>query len=186
MRSLREAGDTVARALARAPRWLALCAGAGCAAVGLVLAFRPFASLAVLLVVVAVALAATGLAELFHASRAEEPFAEAASALLWLVAAVLVLAQPDLSLDLLRVILGVVLCVTGVLRTAAALTDRESGRLIAGLLGAASVVFGVLALTWPDATLLVVAVLFGVHTFLFGCRQAVDAVRRGRAGGRSR
>jgi uncharacterized membrane protein HdeD (DUF308 family) len=44
-------------------------------------------------------------------------------------------------------------------------------RVAAALSGLASVVFGVLALSWPDVTVLVIAVVFGARTVLFGISQ---------------
>jgi pimeloyl-ACP methyl ester carboxylesterase len=43
--------------------------------------------------------------------------------------------------------------------------------------GLAGVVFGVLALAWPDVTILVVALLVGPVAIVFGARQALRAVR---------
>ena len=39
--------------------------------------------------------------------------------------------------------------------------------------GGASVVFGLLALAWPDVTVFVIAVVFGARTFMAGVRQIV-------------
>jgi uncharacterized membrane protein HdeD (DUF308 family) len=44
----------------------------------------------------------------------------------------------------------------------------------ASLSGLASVIFGVLALSWPDVTVLVIAVVFGARAVLFGLSQIVQ------------
>src|SRR5690606_29707134 len=44
--------------------------------------------------------------------------------------------------------------------------------------GMASVILGVVALAWPDITLLVVAVVFGARTVLFGLAETIGALRR--------
>ena len=43
-----------------------------------------------------------------------------------------------------------------------------SERVLSAVWGAAQIVFGILALTWPDITAIVVAVVFGVRTIIFG------------------
>ena len=44
------------------------------------------------------------------------------------------------------------------------------------LSGATNVVVGLLALSWPGVTVLVLAILFGVRTFLFGVGQIALAL----------
>jgi hypothetical protein len=55
-------------------------------------------------------------------------------------------------------------------------TDERLAAIIGGL---ASVVFGVLALAWPDVTVLVVAVVFGARLVWFGLTHVARAFRRG-------
>lgn len=51
-------------------------------------------------------------------------------------------------------------------------------RVAAALAGLASIIFGALALAWPDVTVLVIAVVFGARTVLFGLSQLVLAFPR--------
>jgi uncharacterized membrane protein HdeD (DUF308 family) len=74
------------------------------------------------------------------------------------------------------VIVGLALVENGLADIARALTGRNDKRA-AELIGRlASVVFGVLALSWPDVTVVVVAVLFGARTVLFGFSQPFAVV----------
>jgi hypothetical protein len=99
----------------------------------------------------------------------------------WLIVGVAVLAWPSLSLAALAVVVGVALVVSGlvdVLRTVAGRQRSERASVLIG--GLASIVFGVLALSWPEVTVLVVAVLFGARTVLFGLSQLLSLVRQWR------
>jgi len=61
-----------------------------------------------------------------------------------------------------------------------ALTGRSEERAADLIGGLATVVFGVLALSWPDITIFLVGLLFGVRTVLFGLSQLVAVYRRWR------
>src|SRR5690606_37238749 len=60
-----------------------------------------------------------------------------------------------------------------------------SQRVLSAVWGGAQIAFGVLALAWPDVTVLAVAVVFGVRTVIYGSGPAVRGprgmLRRGRA-----
>ncbi len=66
--------------------------------------------------------------------------------------------------------------VVGALRAFAGLVGSTDQRIAAIMSGAASVVFGILAVSWPDVTVLVIAVVFGARTVLFGLSLLVNAV----------
>ena len=55
---------------------------------------------------------------------------------------------------------------------------RVSERVLAVASGLAQVVFGILALVWPDLTLLIAAVLFGIRTLVYGASLILRAGRR--------
>ncbi|WP_380232195.1 lipase family protein [Kitasatospora paranensis] len=103
---------------------------------------------------------------------------------LWLVTALVAAVFPGLTLRVLALVVGLALVAGGMARLVGAVRGRGDERA-AHVLGAlASVVFGCLALAWPDVTLLVVAVVFGARTFVFGCARIVEAVRAAHEGGR--
>ncbi|MFF9839154.1 lipase family protein [Streptomyces sp. NPDC013740] len=173
-------GRRLGRGLERVPWWGAAMLGVLCVAVGLVLLVRPFRSLTVLLIVVAIAAGATGVTAVAEAGRSPRRWMGLAVGGLWLVLAVVIVAVPALSLSLLSVFVGAALVVEGILSITGALRERSDARVAAVLQGVAGIVFGVLALAWPDVTLLVVAVVFGAKTVLFGCSTLFAAVRRAR------
>lgn len=160
----------------RRPWWLRLALGIGCAGLGVVLATRPFTSLTVLVLLVAVGMWATGIATL---ASADDTWPRVAG-IGWLIIGLAVVAIPDLSIRAVALVAGCALIVDGAIDVVAggrASADRRAAAVIGGT---ASAIFGVLALVWPDVTILVVAVVFGARLVLFGLRTAWDAVHERR------
>lgn len=170
--------------LSDAPGWLLLLVGIATTGLGLLLAVRPLSSLTVLGVYIGISLLVSGIGEL--AARREH--ADRTALLVgtgWLLAGVAVLAWLGRSLELLGPSLAVLLILTGAAKLLRLLRERTGDAALAGAFGLSEIAFGVVALSWPDATLLVVAVLFGARTVGFGLSLVWrGAVRRER--GRSR
>lgn len=150
-------------------RGAAVLLGLLLAALGAALVVRPFASLGVLVVLVVAALVLLGVGELTG------PGARTRSALLtagaWWAAALAVLSWPDLTIRVVAVAVGAALLVEGVTRVLTG--GRGPGaprdeRVAAVLQGVSATVLGVLALSWPDVTVVVVAVLLGLRVVWAG------------------
>jgi len=159
------------------PRWPAVTVGALSAVVGLCLLFRPFASLAALLVLVVVGLVVLAIGELAaarHTGRRQIASLKAAG---WLLLAALAAVWPGLGVRGIAVILGVALVVEGVADVVGGLRARVEERLAAVLHGLAAALLGVLALAWPDVTVLVVGLLFGAWLIWFGVTTVWSAFR---------
>lgn len=178
--------DTLSRLWRRAPWWLSLALGLICLAIGASLTLRPFASLAVLIVLSALALLATGANEVAAADPAGDRRLDVLAGLGWIVAGLAVLLWPGLTLRGLVVVLGVGMVIGGALKIIGGLRGTADERFAALIGGVASVILGLLALSWPDVTVLIVAVLFGLRTATFGLAQIVSSLRRARGGGESR
>ncbi|MDQ7905684.1 lipase family protein [Phytohabitans sp. ZYX-F-186] len=155
-------------------------------ALGFALLLRPFDSLTLLIVLIAVGLAVDGVRRLVGADRDVRGLVVGG---LLLAAAVLVVAWPAISVSALAVVVGVSFLVNGVLDLAAAAPRRSAlwgaasgraGRVAALLSGAALVIFGALALIWPDVTILVIGIGFGVRMIVFGASVIAHALRDGR------
>jgi uncharacterized membrane protein HdeD (DUF308 family) len=158
------------------PRWVAAVLGVACVLLGLVLIFRPFASLAVLVLAVGAALIAVGAAELSaRTGKARIPSVLAGAGLL--VAGVVVVVWPGLSLTALTTVAGIALLVTGTLRLWSSLRGAVEQRLTTAILGVAGILFGLLALAWPDITQLVLAVVFGISATAYGLVCVAGAIR---------
>lgn len=167
----------VRAALGRLPWWASATLGVACAAFGGVLALRPFDSLAALVIGVAAGAFGLALASAANARLVEPRWPAAALAAVWLSAGVVALAWPDLTTRGLAVVVGVGLVASGVADVVAGLSGSADERLAALLGGAASAVFGLLALSWPSVTVLVVAVVFAFRLVSFGLRLAWSAAR---------
>jgi uncharacterized membrane protein HdeD (DUF308 family) len=84
-------------------------------------------------------------------------------------AGILVLAWPDITLWAVAVVVGASLIVAGLLGAVIAATHRDRPRWVAELaLSALSFVVGLAVLTWPDATLVVLAVFMGARAIGIG------------------
>jgi pimeloyl-ACP methyl ester carboxylesterase/uncharacterized membrane protein HdeD (DUF308 family) len=147
------------------------------------LSVRPFASLNVLLLLVVLGLVIAGVGELV--ARRDEPSGAGfsrwrfARAGVYLLAAVVVVSTA-FGLRTVIVAIGVSLVSGGVLDLLEAHDTSGVERWNSVLGGVASVVFGLLSLVWPDVSVVVVGVLFGVRLVLLGVRMLGRAAARWR------
>lgn len=165
--------------LARAPWWVLVAIGAATTSLGVLLAVRPLSSLTVLGVYTGVSCVVSGLGDLV-ARHADRGRLSLLTGIGWVCAGVAVLAWLGRSLQLLGPFVAGLLIVSGALR----LLDLRRGpareRLLAGAFGLSEIAFGTVAWVWPDATLLVIALLFGVRTAGFGLSLLWRGVRAAR------
>lgn len=165
---------------ARAPWWVSALLGVVLVLAGLLLVIRPLAALHVLGLYIGVSCVVAGVADLVR-RRSED--AEARRSLpdrllpwFWIVVGVLLAAWLGRHVGLFGPVVAIALIVSGVgsvLRGGRVRTWRLAPEAV---LGIAEIVFGVLALLWPDATLIVIAVLFGGRTAIFGVTLLIRAV----------
>jgi uncharacterized membrane protein HdeD (DUF308 family)/alpha-beta hydrolase superfamily lysophospholipase len=161
----------------RVPRWVVLILGAICVLVGATLVTRPFQSLAVLIILVAAGFILTGLSELVDRDEAPDPWPTTIAAIGMILLGLATLLWPGLSLQTLTLIVGLALISSGLSRAVSALRGGGDDRAAGLLLGAASIILGIVALFWPDITLLVVAVVFGVQLIVFGLSRISNTIR---------
>lgn len=166
------------RLVQRLPAWAVAVLAVACVVGGVALTLRPFTSVEVLVLFVGASAVLTGALAL--ASHDPQPLMQ--RWLVgggWIVLGVVILAWPGLTIETLAVLVGAGLVAHGVIGVVGALTglvhDERTATVLEGL---TAIVFGVLALAWPDVTVLVVAVLFGARTVLFGISQLISLVRR--------
>jgi secretory lipase/short repeat uncharacterized protein DUF308 len=145
--------------------------GVVCAVVGVVLTLRPFASLDALVWLVAGAFFATGASELLASGTT------GLVGLGWIAADVAVLVWAGSTIHALAIVTGISMVLGGLTRLAGAVRGGVEDRVIAALAGAASLIFGVLALSWPDITVLILGLLVGPSTVIFGLGQLLAAGR---------
>ena len=166
--------------LAEAPWWLTLLVGAACALLGLNLVARPLTSLGALAFYVGASFILSGLGDLVgsgsDAGRTGPQPSRTILGAAWIVAGIVVLVWVGGALAALPVFMALSLVAGGVLRAAGAFRGTADERIVAGIFALADVLLGVVALAWPDVTLLVLAVLFGARTLFFGLGRMFDAV----------
>ena len=126
------------------PWWVVFLLGMACVVLGGVLIARPFGSLSVLHWLVAVALIVIGVTELVSAAASPRPWLSWVTGVGWIVAGVLAVAWPGITLYALAVVLGIALVLGGGVKIAGAFFGRGDERLILGLVGLTSVVVGLL------------------------------------------
>lgn len=153
------------------PWWLVVAIGVSCVALGGVLIADPFRSLSVLAWLVATALVVSGVGELASSGTASRPWLARLVGVVWIAGGVLAVAWPGLAIRAVATVAGIALLVGGAIKVLSAITGRGDERFILGLSGLTNAIVGILALSWPDATVLVLAVLFGIGMLVFGFGQ---------------
>lgn len=168
---------------ARLPRWVRALIGVVSVVVGAVILTRPTTSLGVLAILIGVGLILSGILELAGGGEPDDgermPRWRLVTAILWIAAGVFVLVFPGLTVRTVAAVVAVALLVNGALSLLAAFRRGATwdARVSAALLGVAGIVFGLLALLWPDITLLVVAVVFGARLIIVGLLLTWHALR---------
>lgn len=177
----------------RVPRWARLLLGLLALGVGVLLGTRPLTSLAALSLTLGVAFVVVGGATLLDRTLLNRTTGHSpdhpqqrtawdlARGLGWLVLGLLILVWLRTSFDLLALAVGIGLVLSGAGKLwAAARTQATTTGLVANcLLGAAEIIIGVLAVRWPDLTLLAVALIFAVRLVILGIRLIRRALTRG-------
>lgn len=156
----------------RGPRWLRLVVGVLLVVLGASVVLKPFASLTVLVLLLVTTSVVAGFGELLRRDPDDGPWRWVRGGA-YLLAAVLVLVWPSATIRVVAATVGVALVVGGVADLVTARRVRGTARSHAVLGGGTSVLLGLLALTWPDVTVLVVAVVFGASVVVVGVRQVV-------------
>ena len=160
--------------------WVFLTIGALSVVVGLLLLFDLAAAVATLALLVALGLVATGLSELVAAGRYRSVLGFVAGGIL-VAGGLAAVVWPHITLWALAVVAGLGLIVSGAARIVGALSLRVEGWdwLLAG--GVVSVVVGVLALVWPDVTILALGILLGLRMIVFGVAEIMFGLALHRA-----
>lgn len=84
------------------------------------------------------------------------------------VAGIIVLAKPHISLATLAVVLGIFLLIDGVLEVSWALVRRGENRVVPALVGVVSAIAGVVLIRHPTRAVVVIALLLGLWLIVLG------------------
>jgi uncharacterized membrane protein HdeD (DUF308 family) len=119
----------------------------------------------------------TGVGELMGGSRYGSSTLSVVAGVVLIVAGIVALSWPGITLWALAVVTGLGLIVSGAVRITAALMDRFDGwgwLFIGGLL---SLVVGIMAIAWPNVTVLALALLLGIRMVIFGAVEIASAMQ---------
>ncbi|KPM54956.1 hypothetical protein CcI49_08700 [Frankia sp. CcI49] len=153
--------------------------GVAVTVLGVLLIANPFSTAGGLAVLAGVALLVSGIAEIVSAVRAEHGGTAILYGVLTAAAGVVILLWPHVTLHAIAIVVGAVLIVAGVIRALLILAGRHSGaghgagRRRSLLVACLAVVLGILAVTWPAATVSVLAVLFGIQLVVTGVTEVL-------------
>lgn len=170
-------------ALAGQARWVTGIGGIAALVLGVLLITRPLSSLVVLSWYIGLSCLVTGAAEWTDGDRVSRWIAVG-----WMTLGLAVVAWLGRAIAILPLFLAGALVLGGLVRviTAWRRPSTWDERVADTLFGVTEVVFGLLALAWPDVTLIVVAVLFGIRMAIFGGRLVLGAVRSRRRSDKQR
>lgn len=166
---------------ARLPEWVRIAIAVAALILGVVIVIRPTTALDVLAWLIGGGMVLTGVLDL--TGRADEearPRWRTLTGVAWVLGGLVVLIAPGLTVRLLAGLVGILLFAAGALGLIAAFGRGRTidARIADAAFGASGVIFGALALFWPDITLLVVAVVFGARLIMSGVVDLWTRVRR--------
>jgi uncharacterized membrane protein HdeD (DUF308 family) len=153
--------------------WLVALIGAITAILGIIVIVRPIAGEVALAVFIAAGFIVSGLGDLVAAGRWPRPWVPVVWGIVSLGAGVVTIVWPEITLEIVAIIIGVLLIVRGVIAAMSALVDRPAVWGLWLVLGLVEVAIGVAAIAWPAATILVLAVIIGIDLLIAGIVQLV-------------
>jgi uncharacterized membrane protein HdeD (DUF308 family) len=161
--------DSAARRIASRWWWYVI-GGVAVSVLGVLLLANLFEAATTLAVLVAIALAFQGIDEIVNAPRYRSRAPGYVLGVLYLVTAVWAAAWPGITLWALAVVVGVGFVVSGVVEVVMMIRFHHllPYRWSFIVLALMTLLVGVVALAWPGATILVLAVLLGVRVLIEG------------------
>ena len=144
--------------------------GAATAILGIVVLANPFATARTLAILVAVGIIVHGLIEVLRFRQSPRPTATLAAGALLVIGGLVALFWPGITLWVLAVVVGFTIVLAGATKLTAAIADRHEFPAWRWLLasGVLSLLLGIVAVAWPKATVVVLAVIFGLQITLVG------------------
>ena len=171
------------RLYARLPEWVRLLVAAGAVVLGVVIVIRPTTALGVLAWLIGGGMVLTGVIELTgRDGEGPRPRWRTLTGAAWVLGGLVVLLTPGLTVRVMATLVGVLLLAAGVAGVFAVFAKGRTldARIADAAFAVSGVIFGVLALFWPDITLLVVAVVFGARLIMSGVVDLWTRLRRRR------
>jgi len=138
--------------------------------IGVVLLFNPVAAAHTLALLIGLALVIGGLLELAVGWDSRSRWASVVLGAILVIGGILAAAWPGATLFTVALITGLSLIAHGAVRVGVAIMARNeiSGWGWLALAGAVNILFGVLAIAWPQATVFVLSFVLGLQIAVFG------------------
>ncbi|MGZ4566661.1 MAG: HdeD family acid-resistance protein [Blastococcus sp.] len=144
--------------------------GVAAVAVGVVLLFNPYAAAHTLALLIGLALVVGGGLEIAVGWESDRRWLAILPGLVLVAGGIIAAFWPKATLWVLALVIGVSLLLHGIARIALAFLARAEipgwGWLV--LAGAFNVLVGILALAWPQATIVVLSLILGAQIIVFG------------------
>ena len=169
----------------RVLRWIFFVRGALGLVAGVLLLVWPDRTLLLVGVILGVFLVAFGVLEMARALTspgrlAMERVIPATLGLLAVGAGTIAIARPESSVLAVALAVGIYLVVVGLAAGVSAIRERD-GRFLRAFVALIDLAAGILVIAWPDVTLTVVAVVFGISFVVRGLAEIVLGIYVGRA-----
>ena len=144
--------------------------GVAAVVVGVILLFNPYAAAHTLALLIGLALVIGGALEIAVGWESDRRWLAILPGLVLVAGGVIAAFWPQATLWVLALVIGLSLLLHGIGRIALAFLERAEipgwGWLV--LAGAFNVLIGVLALAWPQATIVVLSLILGAQIIVFG------------------
>ena len=157
--------------------WLFLIVGIVSVVIGAILVLDLVVAVETLALFVAFGLIFTGVEELLGSSRYGHRTMAIIGGIALIVAGIVALSWPSITLWALAVVTALGLIVAGAVRITAALMEREDGWGWLFIGGLVTLVIGIMAIAWPDVTVLALALLLGIRLIIFGAVEIASAMQ---------
>ncbi len=162
-------------------RWGLLGVGVLAVVLGIVMILNPFTTAKVLAIIIGIELILSGIVDLLDHRYGRT--LSIASGVAGIATGLVVVIWPHVTLWVIAVVVGIAFLLRGAMQLAAGFSAGAKVGGARGLLlfaGAMSIGAGVIALTWPKATIVVLAVLFGIRVLVVGLLQVGAGVLLGK------
>jgi len=148
--------------------WVLLLAGIGGVIFGALMLFDLWEGLRLLAYIVGFYLVIAGLSDLAGHSHYQPRWLAIASGIVAIIAGLVALFYPGLTLGALALIMGIAFFAWGTVKALAALVARGDGWGWSFAGGALMAITGVVMMAWPKETLAVISILIGINALIFG------------------
>jgi uncharacterized membrane protein HdeD (DUF308 family) len=157
--------------------WVFLVVGLLTAFVGVLILFHPFETVLVLAILIAIAFFLSGIGSFLGAGQWNERWIPFVWGGLSIVAGIITVAWPNVTLRVVALVIGIAIIVRGLLRLWGAISAKPYLWGLWAVFGMVELLVGILAVAWPTATLVVLAIVFGLDLLIVGLVEIYGSIK---------